>query len=73
MFASKDAEIADLKARLKEALKNHEPCPALIDSLRKQVAGLELSRDYAKVTRMCCELVVGELKSLYDWKAYVTD
>ena len=57
MFASKDAEIADLKKRLAatekqraELEKAHAPCDNLIASLRKQLAALELTRDYAKVS-----------------------
>ena len=45
-----EAEIADLKRRLASAEKVHEPCCELIESLRKQVAGLELNRDYLQVS-----------------------
>ena len=48
MFASKDAEIEDLKKRLAstekqraELEKAHAPCDDLIASLRKQLAALE--------------------------------
>ena len=55
VFASKDAEIEDLRKRLAatekqraELEKAHAPCDDLIASLRKQLAALELTRDYAK-------------------------
>jgi|NorSeaMetagenome_1021524.scaffolds.fasta_scaffold112124_2 septal ring factor EnvC (AmiA/AmiB activator) len=57
VFASKDAEIEDLRKRLAatekqraELEKAHAPCDDLIASLRKQLAALELTRDYAKVS-----------------------
>ena len=52
VFASKDAEIEDLKKRLKELqqqhaelVNQHATCPDLIASLRKQLATVQESRD----------------------------
>ena len=61
VFASKDAEIADLRKRLAELAKKHSPCDDLIASLRKQIAALEMSRDYAKVCSFPCSLAVSLL------------
>jgi chromosome segregation ATPase len=50
VFATEEELIADLKKRLADALKKNDSCDDLIASLRKQLAALELGRDYAKVS-----------------------
>ena len=59
IIAAKDAEIADLKKKLASLQKIYDPCPPLIDSLRKQLSALELSRDYLQV----CQILLFYLDS----------